>query len=214
MLIEISLLRLLTYGAYSFLLFPLITGSIRKAYAHPHLKLIYLLICLFVFDESILVYYGSHHWNNLLFIRIGTFLEFFILSLFYYKVTIIRWTKAFIIAGFLIYSIIAILDYFVNSALKINNYALSTEALLMIIYTVTLSYQLMITEEGRMVDNPLFYINSAFLFYYSGNLFFFLFSSFMYDFANKAIKNANIVLEVINMIYYIPISIGFWKLKK
>ncbi len=212
--IEIKLIKLLTYGAVLFLIFPLITGSINKAYNHPQLKFIYFLIILYCFAETISMYYFLHKWNNLIFIRTGAFLEFALLSLFYYKVITNRSARVFIVASFLIYIIVAIFDYIVHSSLKINDYALSLEALLMIIYTVILFYQLMLTSEGTMVNNPLFLINSAFLFYYSGNLFYFLFSSFLYDAACKESKNAAIILPLMNMIYYIPISIGFWKLKK
>ncbi len=212
MLINVNLQNTLVFWGQISLFPPVIIGLIRKSYSLKLTQLIfYLLICYVIF-ESISSYYTYNNQNNIFIFFIGTFVEFTILSVFYYKVLNSKRIKIIIPIGYALFMIALVLDFQNNHLLSFNTYSLSIESLLLTLYALLTFYEILINSEQDIFANPLFWINSAFLIYYSGNLLVFLFNNYLYQ-TEHVHPKIWMINSILNIIYYIPISIGFWKNK-
>ncbi|MBN8694686.1 MAG: hypothetical protein J0L69_15940 [Bacteroidetes bacterium] len=66
----------------------------------------------------------------------------------------------------------------------------------------------------KLLDAPFFWINIAVLFYFSGSLFLFLFGNYLISQGNKTYMEMYKIHTFVNAVWYLFISIGFWKVKK
>ena len=147
-------------------------------------------------------------------VYIGTLIEFCFLSVFYYKSYQFKKSKFFVLLCFPIFLSFYYMDYHLQSLQLMNTYSLSIESLSIIIFTLLSFYEITKDTSEQLLNIPMFWINSAFLLYYSGNLLVFLFNNYIYladPFIQRKIWMIN---SILNIIYYIPISIGFWKARK
>lgn len=151
--------------------------------------------------------------NNLFLQDIYNPIEFVLFTLFYKSFfdslhkTIIH----YILIGTFI--CIALFDsFFLNDFFTINNFSDSIEAIIFILYSLTAFFFIM---KNLIYDNILntsfFWINTAILIYFSGNLFLFLFSNYLQQNELEQYITVYNIHSITNIIYYILISIGFWK---
>lgn len=207
------LIWLLDYVQY-ILLFPLTIAIIRKKYLKQELQFILYFIILGIFFEilSRTISYYDRKLNTLPTLHLYTILEFIIIGLFYQSFFGNFFSKKLlptIIIGFVIFALIN--AFFIQKLSNFNTYASGLESIIMIGLSLLCFYKMLIELDTRSpTKQPVFWINSGFLFYFAGNLFIFSLSNF--------IKSDNHLLLLgwgmhafLMAVLHIFIGIGLWQ---
>ncbi len=196
-------------------LIPFVTAFIRKNNLSKELKILwFLIICSIITEIAGLILAFVYIVNNAHIFNIYVIIETLLISSFYYFVIQNRIWKLICIFLAIMFSVFAIIQLFLNPVKTLNNLTLTTESLMVIIFSViTFHYLIKYPKYKNILSTPIFWINSAFLLYFSGNLFLHLFSHFLTEYAQKAFLELWGFHSVFNIIFYTLISIGFWKTK-
>lgn len=157
----------------------------------------------------------SFGFNNYFIFHIYTVLEFFIWSYFYFKI-FRRFVHPIVfylvLVGFLI---VAYMEARIKGWDSMDSFSISTESIILIICSGSLYYYVLknlIYE--NLLKTPIFWINTAVLCYFSGNLFLFAFSNYIMS-QDPLVHNFlwATIHTFFNVTYNILLSIGFWKIK-
>jgi len=204
---------LLQYISAGFVLVPLILGILKKNCLSRGLFSIFILLIVTFFIEIFNTFCFLNGMNNMFIFNIYTPIEFILFILFYKNFfdTFHRtFTHLILIILFLL---IATFDtFFINDYLTVNNFSPSIESIVFIIYSLLAFFFVMKRLMYKnLLNTSFFWVNTAILIYFSGNLFLFLFSNHLQQ--NKHAEHLALynIHSVTNIIYYILISIGFWK---
>jgi hypothetical protein len=157
--------------------------------------------------------YNGQIYNLLLFVQ----LPFFIFLLRAYIQT--KTTKDFaliILVAFLVYGVINFV--FIQGKSRFNNHTLITGALIIVLLSCYYCFELLkYGTESKILNNPMFWISSGTLFYFTGTFFYFALYDYLrkYKLENKSEIFDLIILNLVIVLYSF-ISIGFLctKLKK
>jgi hypothetical protein len=199
--------------ASSFL--PLIISVIH--YRHLN-ELLRPLFILFVISGVIEITNKVHleiGVNNLYIFHIFTVLEFTLISLFYSRFFKRYFNSILIKIPIILFLGVCVVDYAINGFKFIDSFSISIESIVLIFYSLLLFYLVL---KNLVFDNllaaPVFWINTAILVYFSGNLVLFVFSNYMMANSN----NTHFILwalihSFLNIVYNILLSFGFWKTK-
>ncbi len=151
--------------------------------------------------------------NNMVLYHAYTVLEFSLYSLFFIKTITFRGTAVFIFVLLFLFFGIAIFEFLKGSDV-LNDLSTTVESILLIVYSIIAFYWLLQhPAQARIVAVPLFWQNTAILLYFSGNLFLFIFSNYIERHSNKVYYELWGIHSVLNIIFYLLISTGFWKTK-
>lgn len=146
-------------------------------------------------------------------LHIFTIMEFCLLSLFFasfFK----KYFNPFIIYSLMpLFCILAYLDYKINGLNSTNSFSLSVESFILVIYTLFFFYYVfknLIFDD--LLSQPVFWISTAVLFYFSGNFVLFVCGKYMarVDLDKYVILWA-IIHTFFNVLYNVFLSLGFWK---
>lgn len=206
------LIWLLDYVPYVLLL-TITIGLIRLKYLTNELKFIWYFILLSAFSESstrtISYFYpqlnilpGLHLYTILEFVTIGSFYHTYFGNFFNRKIL------PYTIIGFVLLALIN--GFFIQGIFNFNTYASGLGGILIIFLSLLCFYKMLIELDTRdPTKQPVFWINSGFLFYFAGNLFIFILSNF--------IKGDNYLLSLawgmhafLMLILHLFLGIGLW----
>ena len=158
-----------------------------------------------------------HHYsvNNMYVTHVFTSLEFLLISLFFIK-TISPSKLNYILFGIIIiFFAISGYEFYYDEKNTLDEISTTTEAILFIIYSLgTFFYMLQNPGQQSIFSIPLFWFNTAILLYFSGNLFLFLFTNYLVEHSGETFYELWGIHSVLNIIFYILISVGFWKTKE
>ena len=119
---------------------------------------------------------------------------------------------AAIIILFIIFSIINSL--LIQNIYSFANYSGAIGALILIGFSVLLFAKIMVEGKiKKLIDEPIVWINSSILVYYTANFFFYILYNILLENSIEFLKQTIFVFNIFNVIFYILISIGFWKTK-
>ncbi|MEZ0609293.1 hypothetical protein ACAW74_12290 [Fibrella sp. WM1] len=142
-----------------------------------------------------------------------TILEFNIIALFYGSFFGYFYTRSFVLWLMVGFTALALLNSaFIQPPTGGNAYARGLEAILIIALALLAFYKMLSELSARRLDKqPVFWINTGFLLYFAGSLFFLLFSNaVLYD-SNQTLKFAVFALHVLLIVMmHVLISIGLW----
>lgn len=140
---------------------------------------------------------------------------FFILSIFYIQVL-----KGFVKPVYLYITIILFETYcvinslFIQSLFEYPSIEAAIGATIIFLFSITWFTKIMIEARiEKLADEPLVWINSAILIYYTGNFFYFSLYNLI---VNASLDVAILVAKlftVLNLFFYLIIAIGFLKVK-
>lgn len=203
----------LIYISTAFVLVPLLYGIIKKCYLQRDIFPVFILLIITFFVEIINTWCGLKGMNNMFIFSIYTPIEFILFTLFYkYFFDSIRNSNFhyFLILFFLC---VATFDtFFINDYLTINNFSPSIESIVFILYSLIAFFFIMKKLMFQnLLNTSFFWINIAILIYFAGNLFLFLFSNHLQQSDHAQYLALYNIHSVTNIIYYILITIGFWK---
>lgn len=206
------LIWLLNYVSY-ILLLTLSIGFIRLKYLKNELKFIWYFILLGAFSElltrSLSYFYpklntlpGLHLYTILEFITVGLFYQTYFGNFFNRKIL------PLIIVTFVTLAIIN--GIFIQGIFNFNTYASGLEGILIIILSLLCFYKMLIELDTRNpTKQPIFWINSGFLFYFAGNLFIFILSNFIRE-DNYLLSLAWGMHAFLMLILHLFLGIGLW----
>lgn len=203
---------MLRYGSY-FLLFSATIALYRIRYLRQSLFFIGLFLALGVLGEIIAQVTSRLHMPNLYILHIYTIIECNLIALFYHNFFQNFYPRWLVPGLMVVFTGFAI----ANSALwqplsGYNTYARSLESLLIIGLSLICFYKmLMVLDTQRPTQHPIFWINTGFLFYFAGSLFFFILSNALLKEPNQSLSFMSWGLHALLMVLmHILIGIGLW----
>lgn len=171
---------ILLYSPLAVLL-PLVAALLRFKKFGPELRVLTYHLVMVTIMSAVSATMWFMHKNNLPLLHIYTILEFGMIAWFY-KVVLRGWVSDRLFAVLIpLFIVLALLNsLFLQEWHRFNTYPRSLESILVIAFTIT-CYHRMLSEMKirRMERSPLFWINTGFLFYFSGALFLFSLSNYI-----------------------------------
>ncbi|MGZ3885527.1 MAG: hypothetical protein ACXVPQ_11885 [Bacteroidia bacterium] len=110
---------------------------------------------------------------------------------------------------------IASIAFFYNGINTFSSLALSIETFVFIFCSLSAFY--LIFRDllyDSLFSEPFFWINTAILIYFAGDLFFFGFLSFSQKYNPKTLALIYPIHSIMHILYYILISAGLWQVRK
>jgi hypothetical protein len=181
------------------------------------LKLIFSLLCLGLMTNVVLlICYGIFKKQNLFIINIYSILELVLLSFFYITITQQLFFKRLVLFLLVIYVLVALFDFYINSVFSISHYKISSFANFLISFYAICFFIFSMNHHSEKISTKfsLFWINSGILIYYMPFIIIYLFTEYLNKISNLFLSaltiNFNNILTVIFMTFII---IGFLKSK-
>lgn len=180
-------------------------------------KWLFYFICLGSVNEivnRILIVSGVH--NTLLLSHIYAFVSFMLLSLFYQSVLknfIGRKWFLILMLGFSMFYAVNLV--FLQSIQDYPDLPFSISSLVFITLSLLYFYKIMIEAKiVKLTSEPLFWINTGIIIYFTGNLFFHILFNLMLNSSREFLLRAGFFFRVMIGLFYIIIFIGFLKENK
>ncbi|QMW03701.1 hypothetical protein [Spirosoma foliorum] len=203
---------MLRNGSY-FLLFSVIIALIRRRYLIDCLRYVGWFVGLAALGEIVSLITAELNIRNLHILHVYTILEFNLIALFYrsfFGQFYPRWLVPVLMVGFTGFAIL-------NSLLlqplnRYNTYARGLEALLVMAMALFCFYKILTELSAKRLDkNPVFWINTGFLLYFAGSLFFLILSNAVITDSNRALTLMIFGLHSFLMVLmHIFIGVGLW----
>jgi hypothetical protein len=119
-----------------------------------------------------------------------------------------KWFNGVIVLN-IVYSITNLL--FFQSIYDYPSVSISIMAIVVVAFTIIYFYKTMLEAEVRSLSKePLVWINTAMLIYYTGNLFYFILFNLFLDYSHEFLKSIGIYWFMLNTLFYILIAVGFY----
>lgn len=202
------------YLSASLVILPIIIGIKNKIFISSIIKpIFYLLFISFVFD-MIGILLNQLNINNMFLGYIFTMVEFTLLIFLYKKFFNIRNTLIYSLIGLFILIVIA--ESFHSGIYQYNSISASIESAVFMLFSLFAFYLILknMLFERDLLSEPFFYINTAVLTYFAGDLFLFLMGSYLQKHSSKQFPELYLFHSVLHIIYYVLIGFAFIKLRK
>ncbi|MBT3383411.1 MAG: hypothetical protein HN778_05765 [Prolixibacteraceae bacterium] len=117
-----------------------------------------------------------------------------------------------LISSFLLFCLIN--EIFIQSIFDFPNLTGSIAAIILLLFSILLFSKIMLEAKiKKLTREPLVWINTGVLLYYSANLFFYALFDYSLKFSTDFTLFTILIFSVFNVVFYILISIGFIKTK-
>ena len=183
-----------------------------KSVAKACPEMLYFL-ALAVFFEFLSRFLSGRRTNNMPYLHLYTTLEFLTISLFYYR-TLKHFISAKVLLGTIIgfVSFAIINAFFIQGITNFNSYARSIECIILILFSL-IYYYMMLSELS--IKDPIkstdFWLNTAFLIYFSGSFVLFILSNLINEQSLEINIAAWAMHSFLLAILHIFISLGLWR---
>ena len=205
-----------TYLNLIFELLAIITGTYFLKQIRNRFLFLYVFVIIAFITEStqfILYFFGitRNHWLTQIYFP----LEFLFLALLYSKelVGIVqrKWMKVIIIV-FMVYSVLN--PIFIQKFTQYSQVR-SFTCIFLVVFSILYYYRVMTEAKvKKLVDEPMIWVNSAVLIYFSGLLFYNILFSFILEYSMEFAREATFFFNILNYTFYSLIAVGFWKAGK
>lgn len=210
-----SALNILGYISTSAVVVPLIIACLNFKYISDYTKpLFFYFIASFVTEITCIIL-DKYYITITPILFIYTILEFILISLFYYRF-LNRYIKSSIINIIsILFILVSILCIYIFGLQKADLYARTLESFALPSYCLFLFYYVLKNLVfDNLLDSPIFWINTAILLYFAGNLVIFIFSEYI---ANHRSESYLLLWKSIHTFFNVSMNIlfgiGFWKLR-
>ena len=207
-----TLTKILLASSPLALAMPVVTGvRFFRRFSVPY-KIISIQVFGAALAEMICYILWWYKRNNLFVFPFFTLWEFEMISAFYFFLLKGAHIRRIILVLMTLFALLTIADiYIVNGLRHFNNYSRSVESIVVIGYTIGYFYKVlseMVVEQP--VKEPSFWISIAFLIYFSGSLFLFIFGDYIIHHSFKTYGIYWGLHAIIMWILYSMIAIGLW----
>jgi hypothetical protein len=192
---------------------PVIFSIINYKYIPKYIFPLFLLIIISGVVDVVNSVYVEMELNNSPIFHLFTVVEFFLISIFYYRFLKQYFNSVIILIFIPLFFVAAFIDYKINGLNSMDNFSLSIESIILSVYALFLFYFILknLLFENLLNSN-IFWFNAAILFYFSGNLILFVFSNYIIETSMEEHYTLwGIIHSFFNIMYNVFLSIGFWK---
>lgn len=206
----------LSYISSAFAFFPFCIALFSKNYLSKELKILWLLLTFsIVTDITGYILTFVFNLSNIQLLNTYIILETLLISTFYLFVISNKIWKNLILTFIILFTTYSIIQFISKNNKMLDNVILTTESITVTLLSIVTFYHLLEKQiYSNILSVPIFWINSSFLFYFSGNLFLHLFSQYLQKHALYTFYELwGLWHSLLNIIFYTLISIGFWKTK-
>lgn len=208
------LYNILSYLSAYFSIVPLIIGCYRYRFLKDNEKIILLLVIFATLTEFVNLFYEYLSISrNISLINIYFIVEALTISFFYYRSFESRNFRSLTVAAGVLFLVVSIQQIMARDKDMMNHVSVTLESVMVSLFSVLTFHQLL--QKGvysNILNAPVFWINSAFLFYFTGNFFLHLFSSYLLTHSQYEFYELwGLWHSLVNIFFLILISIGFWK---
>lgn len=174
-----------------------------------------ILILVSFITETISYVLLSKGSNNLEAFRIYTIIELILLSSFYMLHFKLKKLNIIVFFSVIIFLIVSIIDFNVNGTNNFDNYATTFEAFFFSILSFwSFYYMLKHLSFKDPLRQPFFWINTAVLLYFGGNLILFIFNNQLLHSNNSDHLILWSIHSCLNILYNCLIAVAFWKTRR
>ncbi len=210
---SITLFENLTWAAFIFLFAPLVISIFRFKFFNFSQKRLLLLILVTVLVEVISRVLWDKRMNNLSVYHFYTIIEFLLIVNIYRKELSILFSKLFFTIMGILFTVFAIVNtLFFQDLNTFNSNATTVLGLLVIFFALSYFYALLKeVKYSALENNPMFWVNSGFLIYFSSNLILFFINNNLFkggsNEAGYLIWGLHAIVNIVLTIFYI---IALW----
>ncbi len=210
---SITLFENLTWAAFIFLFAPLVISIFRFRFFNFSQKRLLLLILATVLVEVISRVLWYKRINNLSVYHFYTIIEFLLIVNIYRKELSILFSKLFFKIMGILFTVFALVNtFFFQDLNTFNSNATTVLGLLVIFFALSYFYALLKEVKYSVLENnPMFWVNSGFLIYFSSNLILFFINNNLFKGAsNEAgylIWGLHAIVNIVLTVFYI---IALW----
>lgn len=172
--------KIILYSSAFVVLLPLVVAIAKYRYFSNSFKILtlhLLVVSLFSAVSGALYFFKK---NNLPLLHLYTVVELITITWFYSSIHA-KWPKIFLLLLLLAFIILAMVDgCYIEGWFQFNTLPRSIECLVVISYSISVYFKIL-TEMNieKLQYSPLFWVNTGFLFYFSGALFLFALSEYL-----------------------------------
>lgn len=202
----------LGYITTFFSLPPLIIGLICIRTVKGYLIPMFIYVSISFFTEMINFVLTESGINNMFIFRFYTIIEFILISFFYSMFFRKYLRPRYLLLAIPLFLVVAFIDYKINGLNTMDNLASSVASISLSLYAlVSFLFIMRKLLFENILSEPFFWINCGVLFYFSGNLFVFAFSNYVYTYQQSYSSALWAIPQLLNIFFNIFICIGFWK---
>jgi hypothetical protein len=207
-----TLLHILNNTSHGSSLIPFSLGWLRFRSNAVYLKLLFGITGVsFICDTASLILY----WLKINPNYIGntyTLVEFIVLSIIYFIVFNDRKLSRIFIAVGTFYSVVFILNLFFLQQEKISSYTETFSSFVFIALSIAFFYRLMKDLPALQIQQlPMFWINTAVLIYFAGNLFLFILTNYLVNILKDDLIAYWTFHNLLNITKNLLFAIGLWQ---
>lgn len=194
-----------------------VVGLIYYKYFSKEIKIVFFFVTFGVFTEIFTKIY-KHFWMQNTG-PIGHFYfsgAFFIMGMFF-LMTLKDFIKpAYILILIILFEVFSLINVlFIQDLYEFPSLTGSIGAMILFLFSVAFFIKVM-TEAKilKLSEEPLIWINSAVLIYYTGNFIFYAVLNYADNYSREFALLTAKFFSYVNLLFYLLITIGFWKVKK
>lgn len=177
------------------------------------IKAIVLLVLVSVVVDIILMF--CNEFVGAVVSRTFSLLEFTLISTFFYANFKGKFARSIVVVGIAVFPLVVFFDAFSQSQKLRDDLVTVCESIILVSYSVAILYMWMKNiRYEKITSAPQFWIVSAILFYFGGNIFVFGSSNYASSISRDAFDFVWTIHASIVVIYYVSITLGFWRAKK
>jgi ABC-type multidrug transport system permease subunit len=213
--LELRITELVPQIAIGVSLIPLLVGLFAFGKSDFGIRAIILLSLVSVCADVMSMIFTSQSAGNYI-ARIFSLLEFVLVSIFFVSVAKRNLFKRIIIALIFVFPLIVAADAFLSQSKNLRDDLVTVcESAIFLGYSIMVLYlQIMDMEYKSITSTPQFWILSAILVYFGGNIFVFGSSNYANSISYETFLLVWTIHAVLAIIYHITVSVGFWKTSK
>jgi hypothetical protein len=198
-----------------FILLPVSVSLLRYRVMGPAMKTMVAYVILGGITQLLSSYLSGQKQNNLWVLHVYTPLEFACI-VWFFSVVLKDFLpqKWFVWAALAFAALSGLNSVFLQPPLTFNTYARSLEGILVIILCLTWCYRTLSEMKIlRLEQDPVFWVNTGFLLYFSGNVLLFAFSNYIVAINRTMNLYIWAFHALFSILLYFFITIGLWKAK-
>jgi hypothetical protein len=194
-----------------------ITGILKYKYLSSGLKYLFWFIAYGVANEISVEILGYFDLKQRMMPQrhLYTFISFLLLGLFYNSVLKGFFKRNWILLIIILFEIYFLINsFFISGIFEYPGFARSISIFILVSFSVIYFYKTMIEAKiKKLFNEPLIWINTGVLLYFSGNLFFNILFDIIFEYSKEFGLITYFYFNVLNIIFYALLAIGFWKIK-
>lgn len=211
------LFSLFSYLSSATTIIPFIIAFTRRGFLPKEFKVLWLLLSISIMTDLLgYIFTFLLKISNLQLFNLYTLLELVLLSFVYYIIISIKIWKSLIISFAIIFLWYGLFFVDIWNIKTLNSSLLTAESIFITFLSILSFHHLLEHSENiNILSVPFFWVNTAMIFYFVGNLFLHIFSSYLQEHALFDFYELwGLWHSLLNILFYSLISIGFWKIKR